>query len=128
MSADGSLVVAAGEETVYAFSPSAASLPVPRTTGTTPGPLTANMAIQELVPEKAGTQEPEMSVSATQAVPAAPVTYSVISTPTQSPVFSAPSPAGNSWCGSRVPEKTVNVCVSPVIPFWPGAGFSARSP
>jgi hypothetical protein len=88
MSADGSLVVAAGEETVYAFSPSAASLPVPRNTvhGTTTGPLTANMAIQELVPEKAGTQEPEMSVSATQAVPAAPVTYSVISTPTQSPV------------------------------------------
>ena len=39
MSGDGSLIIATGEETVYAFSPSAASSPVSRTTvpGTTPG-------------------------------------------------------------------------------------------
>jgi|GEM_PF-1575817 outer membrane protein assembly factor BamB len=84
MSSDGSLVVATGEETVYAFSPSAASSPVPRTTfpasGTPHPPAVKNVSGQ------VSTQKPEISVTPPRTVTSVPTTYSVIRTPTQSPV------------------------------------------
>jgi hypothetical protein len=92
MSADGSLVVATGEETVYAFSTSATSSSVPRTTvpGTTPAALKsvtavpANTVTQNPAPEKTVTQNPEIIESPTQTP--LPTTYSVIRTATPSPV------------------------------------------
>ena len=94
MSADGSLVVAAGEETVYAFSPSAISSPATRTTvpGTTPATgksattVPGNTVIQNPVPEKTVTMNPEIIVSPIRTITSVPTTYSIIRTPTQSPV------------------------------------------
>jgi hypothetical protein len=94
ISADGSLVVATGEETVYAFSPFATSSLVPRTTvtGTTAAALKSVTAVpastvtQNPVPEKTGTQNPEMIMSPTRTVTPLPTTYSVIRTATPSAV------------------------------------------
>jgi hypothetical protein len=94
VSADGSLVVATGEETVYAFSSSVTSSPVPRTTvpGTTPAatkPVTAvpgKSVTQNPVPDKTETQNPEMGESSSWTATPLPTTYAVIRTATQSPV------------------------------------------
>ena len=94
VSADGSLIVATGEETVYAFSPSATSSPVsrttvPKTTPTSLKPVTSvpgNRVTQNPVPEKTGTGNPEVSVSASRTVTSQPTPYSVIRTATPSPV------------------------------------------
>jgi len=84
MSSDGSLVVVTGEETVYAFSPSAASSPVTQTTlpasGTPHPPSVTNASGQT------STQKPEISVTPPRTITSVPTTYSVIRTPTQSPV------------------------------------------
>lgn len=84
MSGDGSLVIAAGEETVYAFSSSAQSLPPVRFPQVTASP------VQEKNPTPPAMTEPqkikETSRTATEAVTSAPTTDSVIRTSPQSPV------------------------------------------
>ncbi|MFY9800936.1 MAG: PQQ-binding-like beta-propeller repeat protein, partial [Methanoregula sp.] len=84
MSGDGSLVIAAGEETVYAFSSSAQYRPA-----TLSSQETAHAAqnISTLVPATTLPQTSgEMTRSATPATRPVSTTYSVIRTATQSPV------------------------------------------
>lgn len=87
MSGNGSLVIAAGEETVYAFSSSAQYRPA-----TQSPPVTLQTAQNTplpvmIVPETTALQKTaETTRSATQAVTLVPTTYSVIRTATQSPV------------------------------------------
>jgi hypothetical protein len=85
ISGDGSLVIATGEETVYAFSSSAQSLPAVQSPQVTASPVQQKNA----TPVSATTAPQntvEMSQSATQAITSVPTTYSVIRTATQSPV------------------------------------------
>jgi len=85
MSGDGSLVVSTGEETVYAFSSSAQSLPAVRSPQVTQSPVQQKNATP--VPATTALQKTaEMSQSAAGEVTSVPTTYSIIRTATQSPV------------------------------------------
>jgi WD40 repeat protein len=84
MSADGTLIVATGEETVYAFSTSPQSIPVVRTTVYTLTPALSQSVTT--VPANSSTQKPETRQTTTRAITALPTEYSVIRTSTQSPL------------------------------------------
>jgi WD40 repeat protein len=84
MSADGTLVVATGEETVYAFSTSAQSIPVVRTTGNSLTPAPSQSVTT--VPGNSSVQKPEIRKTTPRAITAVPTEYSVIRTSTQSPL------------------------------------------
>jgi WD40 repeat protein len=85
MSGDGSLVVAAGDETVYAFSSSARPVATSRSPTVTAPPVppknTTAVPATPVMPAEIRTSQP-----LTQAVTSVPTTYSVIRTATQSPV------------------------------------------
>jgi outer membrane protein assembly factor BamB len=85
MSADGSLVVATGEETVYAFSSSAKHLPTAMTSRVT-GSIVQQKNTTSVPVTTAPQKTVETSRSATQEITSVPTTYSVIRTSTQSPV------------------------------------------
>jgi len=78
MSADGLLVIATGDNTVYAFSTSAQSTRTVRTTviSTT---LTRSQSVTTL-PENSTTQKPTIRESTTREITAIPTVYSVIKT------------------------------------------------
>ena len=84
MSADGTLVVATGDETVYAFSPPVQSIPVAQTTvkSSTPSPSKSVTT----GPANHSTQKPETLTTTPRSVTALPTEYSVIRTSTQSPL------------------------------------------
>jgi outer membrane protein assembly factor BamB len=85
MSGDGSLVIAAGEETVYAFSSSAQSLPPvrsPQVTVSHDGQKNTTTVPVMTTPQITA----ETSRSAPQVITSVPTTYSVIRTATQGPV------------------------------------------
>jgi len=84
MSADGSLVIATGDETVYAFSTSLQSVPAVRTTvkSSTPAPSKSVTT----VPANTSTQKPEALRTTTKTITVLPTEYSVIRTATQSPL------------------------------------------
>jgi WD40 repeat protein len=85
MSADGSLVIATGDETVYAFSSSAQNLSSVPSLQATASPFQQKNATSvpaTIVPQKTA----EISRSVTQAITSAPTPYSVIRTSTRSPV------------------------------------------
>jgi WD40 repeat protein len=84
MSADGTLVVATGEETVYAFSTSLQSIPVVRTPGNSLTPALSQSVTT--VPANSSTQKPETRQTTTRAITPLPTEYSVIRTSTQSPL------------------------------------------
>ncbi len=87
MSGDGSLVIAAGEETVYAFSSSAQYRPVTPSPPVTLPTAQNNPLPATIVPTTTALQNTaETTRSATQAVTSVPTTYSIIRTATQSPV------------------------------------------
>lgn len=84
MSADGTLVVATGEETVYAFTTSVQSIPIVRTTvkSLTPAPSQSVTT----VPGNSSVKKPETLKPTTRAITTQPTEYSVIRTSTQSPL------------------------------------------
>jgi WD40 repeat protein len=84
MSADGSLVIATGDNTVYAFSVSKQSTLSVRTTikPVTAAPLQSVTTQQENI----STQKPIIRETTTRDITAAPTEYSVIRTSTQSPL------------------------------------------
>ena len=84
MSAGGTLIVATGEETVYAFSTSAQFIPVVRTTGNSLTPAPSQSVTT--VPGNSSVQKPETREPTTRAITAVPTEYSVIRTSTQSPL------------------------------------------
>jgi WD40 repeat protein len=84
MNADGSLVVAAGDNTVYAFSPSAQSTTAVRTT-VKPATRSLTQSVSTL-PEKSQTQKPITREPTPREITAVPTEYSVIRTSTQSPL------------------------------------------
>ena len=84
MSGDGSLVIAAGDETVYAFSSSSQPIPTVRSSQVTTGPVQQkNTSIPATTaPQKTA----ETSRSTPREITSVPTTYSVIRTATQGPV------------------------------------------
>jgi hypothetical protein len=84
MSADGTLVIATGDETVYAFSQTAQSLPVVQTTAKSSTPSSSNTVTTR--PADNSTQSPGTRETTTRSITAFPTEYSVIRTATQSPV------------------------------------------
>ena len=84
MSADGTLIVATGEETVYAFSTSKQSIPLVRTTGNSLTPAPSHSVTT--VPGNSSAQKPETRKTTPRAITAVPTEYSVIRTSTQSPL------------------------------------------
>jgi WD40 repeat protein len=87
VNADGSTIVAASDNTLYAFSPGSSSQPQPVATLSQSGTTTpAQPQSVTTVPKLTVTQKTaEMSQSATQPITSVPTTYSVIRTATQSP-------------------------------------------
>ena len=83
MSADGSLVIATGDETVYAFSSSVQPLTTVRSPQVTPTLVQQKNATT--VPKTTATQKPAITDSATRPITSEPTPYSVIRTATQSP-------------------------------------------
>jgi WD40 repeat protein len=84
MSSDGSLVVATGDETVYAFSLSARPLSTARSLQVTASPVQQKNVTTILV--TTATQKPVITDSGTRTITSEPTPYSVIRTATQSPV------------------------------------------
>jgi len=85
LSGDGSLVIATGEETLYAFSSSAQSLPAVRSPQVTQSPVQQKNTTP--VPVTTAPQKTaEIPVSVTREITSVPTTYSVIRTSTQSAV------------------------------------------
>jgi WD40 repeat protein len=84
MSADGTIVVATGDETVYAFSTAAQSIPVVRTTVNALTPALSQSVTT--IPENSSAQKPQTRQTTTRAITALPTEYSVIRTSTQSPL------------------------------------------
>jgi WD40 repeat protein len=84
MSADGSLVIATGDETVYAFSPSAEL----RSTVRSPSPSATSVQQKNTtsILTTTTTQKPIITDSITHTITSEPTPYSVIRTATQSPV------------------------------------------
>jgi WD40 repeat protein len=83
MNADGSLVVATGDNTVYAFSPSVQSIRTVRTTVKSVTP-TRSQSVTSL-PANSSAQKPITRDSTTREITAEPTEYSIIRT-TQSPL------------------------------------------
>jgi hypothetical protein len=83
MSADGSLIVATGDNTVYAFSTSRQPAPAVRTTvkSTTPVP-----SLSSIPQGNSSTQKPANLETTLREITAVPTEYSVIKTSTQSPL------------------------------------------
>jgi len=84
MSADGTLVIATGDETVYAFLPPVQSIPVVQTTEKSSTPSPSKSVTN--VPANSSTQNPESRKTTPNTITALPTEYSVIRTSTQSPV------------------------------------------
>jgi hypothetical protein len=85
MRGNGSMVIAAGEESVYVFSSSAQYRPVTPSPQVTAGPVLPNTIT--IVPATPAPQKTaEMTMPVTHAVTSVPTTYSIIRTATQSPV------------------------------------------
>jgi WD40 repeat protein len=84
MSSDGTLVVATGDETVYAFSTSPQSIPVVRTTVNALTPALSQSVTT--IPGNSSAQKPETRQTTARAITALPTEYSVIRTATQSPL------------------------------------------
>jgi WD40 repeat protein len=84
MSADGSFVVATGQNTVYAFSQSVQPKPTVRATGNSSIPVPSRSVT--IVPGTSSTQKPVTSEPVSREITAVPTEYSVIRTSTQSPL------------------------------------------
>jgi hypothetical protein len=84
MSSDGSIVVAMGDNTIYAFAPSKQPAPPKKTSTKTITP--SQTKSRTPVPADRSTQKPEITSAATQKITPELTQYSVIKTPTQSPL------------------------------------------
>jgi WD40 repeat protein len=84
MSADGTLIVATGEETVYAFSTAPQSIPMVRTPVNSSAPAPSQSVTT--IAGNSSAQKPETRQTTTRAITAVPTEYSVIRTSTQSPL------------------------------------------
>lgn len=91
MSADGSLIVATGDSTLYAFSTSRQPAPAVRTTiqSTTPVP-----SLSGIPQGNSSTQKPASLKTTVREITAVPTEYSVIKTSTQSPLSGVIAMAG----------------------------------
>jgi len=84
MSADGSIIIATGDSTVYAFAPSKQPVPLKKTPTKTSIP--GRTQSKATVPADDSTRKPEISGPATQKITPEFTEYSVIKTSTQSPL------------------------------------------